>query len=154
MVMVNMIKIMRSLSKVFSLAVMSLLLTACPDKWDEDLGCPKLVVHNNTKDTVYMWKQDLFINGTRSMVLKSYAIMPDERMYYVYRGDKSWEQVFSLNSAQSVKEIHLYTSKDSVDYTRWMKDYSFTLDKAQMRILTYDDFKDSNSNIHEISLEE
>ena len=142
---------MRNMPKVLFLAAMTLLLTACPDQWD---GCPQLVVHNNTQDTVYLWKQDLFINGSRSMVYKMYVMKPDDWMTYVYREDDTWAEVFDPNSMKSVKEIHLYVSKDKADYNRWTKDQDNTACYEQKMILTYEDFKNNDTDIHEITLGE
>ena len=145
---------MRNMPKVLFLAMMTLLLTACPGRDDEDSGCPHLVIHNNTQDTVYMWKQDLFVNGSRSMVFEMYIMTPDERMEYDYLGDDSWAQVFDPSSMKSVKEIHLYVSKDKADYNRWTKDQDNTACYEQKKILTYEEFKNENTNIHEITLGE
>ena len=147
-------RIIRNLPKVLFLAAMTLMLTACPDRWDNDNGCPELVVHNNTQDTVYMWKQDLFVNGSRSVVYKMYMMKPDERMGYIYRGDDTWAEVFNPNSTQGVKEIHLYISKDSDDYNKWKNDQDNTTCYEQKMILTYEDFKNNDSDIHEITFGE
>lgn len=88
------------------------------------------------------------------MVYKMYVMKPDDWMTYVYREDDTWAEVFNPNSTQGVKEIHLYTSKNNTDYNKWKNDQDNTACYEQKKILTYEEFKNENTNIHEITLGE
>lgn len=88
------------------------------------------------------------------MVYKMYVMKPDDWMTYVYRKDDTWAEVFDPSSMKSVKEIHLYISKDKADYNRWTKDQDNTACYEQKMILTYEDFKNNDTDIHEITLGE
>ena len=143
---------MKHLLNFLIIVVLQLLLTACPG--EEFVSNPYLLVENRTKDSVYVWKEDFFVNNTKSLGTNMYGLATKKNGRYVYYGDDSWAQVFKKNIQECVKEIHVYVSKDKSGYFRWNQNHSDATCYDREIVLTYDDFINNKELEHVITIEE
>ncbi len=142
---------MKHLLKILIVVVLQLLFTACPG--EEFASNPYLLVENRTNDSVYVWKEDIFMNNTQSLCTNMYGLATNNIGRYVYYGDDSWEQVFQKNKQESVKEIHVYVTRDRSRYFRWKKDNGDATCYDKEIVLTYDDFINNKELEHVIMIE-
>ena len=142
---------MKHLSKIFIFFALQLLFTACP--YEEFASNPYLCVYNKTQDSLYIWKEDVFLNNRRSIPVDLLFLPPQQETAFVYYDDDSWEQVFSINKQESIREIHIYISKESAGYESWLKEHNDTTCFEKEIVLTSDDFSNDKDLRHTVTIE-